>query len=178
MIPKAELHVHLEGTAPPAMIRRLAERHGVPVPDGVFADEHTFAWTDFLDFLRTYDLAASLVRTAEDYRDITYDYLSTCAREGTVYVELIASPDHADAARRALASSRACTIASGRSPGPTRSPGAATSVSPTAWSISSVSRARPPPRPMIARPTARTSTASSTPASCGNASTTTGALGR
>jgi adenosine deaminase len=98
MIPKAELHVHLEGTAPPALIRRLAERHGVAVPDGVFADEHTFAWADFLDFLNTYDLAASLVRTPEDYRDVTYEYLSQCAAEGAVYVELIASPDHADAA--------------------------------------------------------------------------------
>ena len=98
MIPKAELHVHLEGTATPAMIRRLAERHGVPVPTGVFADEDTFAWTDFLDFLNTYDMAASLIRTAEDYRDITYDYLVRCAAEGAVYVELIASPDHADAA--------------------------------------------------------------------------------
>ena len=36
--PLAELHVHLEGTAPPALIRRLAERNGIPVPDGVFAD--------------------------------------------------------------------------------------------------------------------------------------------
>jgi adenosine deaminase len=98
VIPKAELHVHLEGTAPPAMIRRLAERHGVPVPTGVFADEDTFAWTDFLDFLNTYDMAASLIRTAEDYRDITYDYLARCAADGAVYVELIASPDHADAA--------------------------------------------------------------------------------
>jgi adenosine deaminase len=98
VIPKAELHVHLEGTAPPALIRRLAARHGVPVPDGVFADEHTFAWTGFLDFLRTYDRAASLVRTGADYRDVTYDYLAQCAAEGAVYVELIASPDHADAA--------------------------------------------------------------------------------
>jgi adenosine deaminase len=98
LIPKAELHVHLEGTAPPALIRRLAERHGMPVPAGVFADEDTFAWTDFLDFLNTYDLAASLVRTPDDYRDVTYEYLSSCAAEGAVYVELIASPDHADAA--------------------------------------------------------------------------------
>jgi adenosine deaminase len=98
VIPKAELHVHLEGTAPPSLIRRLAERHGARVPAGVFADEDTFAWTDFLDFLNTYDLAASVVRTPEDYRDVTYEYLTQCAGEGTVYVELIASPDHADAA--------------------------------------------------------------------------------
>ena len=38
-VPKAELHVHLEGTAPPALIRRLAERNGLPVPEGVFASD-------------------------------------------------------------------------------------------------------------------------------------------
>jgi adenosine deaminase len=97
MTPKAELHVHLEGTAPPALIRRLAARNGVSIPDGLFADDETFAWTDFLGFLRTYDLAASVIRTAEDYRDVTYEYLASCAAEGAVYVELIASPDHAEA---------------------------------------------------------------------------------
>jgi adenosine deaminase len=97
VIPKAELHVHLEGTAPPALIRRLAARHGTAVPDGVFQDEHTFRWDGFLGFLRTYDLAASVIRTPEDYRDVTYEYLSACASEGAVYVELIASPDHAAA---------------------------------------------------------------------------------
>jgi len=97
MIPKAELHVHLEGTAPPSLVRRLAQRNGIPLPGGLFADEDTFRWTDFLDFLRTYDLAASVIRTAEDYRDVTYEYLASCAAEGCVYVELIASPGHADA---------------------------------------------------------------------------------
>src|SRR4051794_2996233 len=97
MPPLAELHVHLEGTAPPALIRRLAERNGTPVPEGVFACPDRFAWVDFLDFLRTYDLAASVIRTAEDYRDITYAYLTSCAAEGAIYVELIASPDHAAA---------------------------------------------------------------------------------
>jgi len=96
-VPKAELHVHLEGTAPPALVRRLAERNGVAVPEGTFASEDRFAWRDFLDFLDTYDKAASVIRTARDYRDITYEYLSSCAREGAVYVELIASPDHAAA---------------------------------------------------------------------------------
>ena len=93
-IPKAELHVHLEGTARPALVRKIAERNGLSLPAGLMRDEDTFAWTDFLDFLRSYDLAASVIRTGEDYRDITYEYLASCAAEGAVYVELIASLDH------------------------------------------------------------------------------------
>src|SRR3954466_2631307 len=95
MVPKAELHVHLEGTAPPHLIRRIADRNGLKVPDGVFATPDRFAWRDFLDFLQTYDMAASVIRTAADYRDITHEYLSACAADGAIYVELIASPDHA-----------------------------------------------------------------------------------
>jgi adenosine deaminase len=87
--------VHLEGTAPPDLIRRLAERNGMPVPEGVFASPQRFAYTDFLDFLKTYDLAASVIRTGDDYRDVTYEYLAGCAGEGAIYVELTASPDHA-----------------------------------------------------------------------------------
>jgi adenosine deaminase len=95
VIPKAELHVHLEGTAPPDLVRRLAERNGLPVPEGLFDGPNRFAYTDFLDFLRAYDRAASVIRTAEDYRDVVYEYLAGCAREGAIYVELTASPDHA-----------------------------------------------------------------------------------
>ncbi|WP_354701258.1 Adenine deaminase [Paraconexibacter sp. AEG42_29] len=96
-VPKAELHVHLEGTARPDLIRRLAARNKVAIPDGTFEDEDTFRWRDFLDFLNTYDLAASVIRTAADYRDVVYEYLVACAAEGTRYVELISSPDHARA---------------------------------------------------------------------------------
>jgi len=94
-VPKAELHVHLEGTAPPGLIRRLADRNGLPVPDGLLESDDRFRYTDFLDFLHTYDLAASVIRTGDDYRDIVHEYLASCAREGAVYVELTASPDHA-----------------------------------------------------------------------------------
>src|SRR5918999_2507742 len=95
LIAKAELHVHLEGTAPPALIRTLAERNGLPVPEGVFDGPDRFAYTDFLDFLGTYDRAAGVIRTAEDYRDVTYEYLASCALDGAIYVELIVSPQHA-----------------------------------------------------------------------------------
>jgi adenosine deaminase len=94
-VPQIELHVHLEGTAPPELVRRLAERNGVELPAGLLADDGRFHYTDFLHFLRTYDLAASVIRTGEDYRDITYEYLSDCATGGAIYVELTASPDHA-----------------------------------------------------------------------------------
>jgi adenosine deaminase len=93
-VPKAELHVHLEGTATPKLVRRIAERNGLDVPQGVFAAPDRFAWRDFLDFLDTYNLVCSVIRTGEDYRDITYEYLAGCARDGAIYVELTASIDH------------------------------------------------------------------------------------
>jgi adenosine deaminase len=94
-IPKAELHVHLEGTATPQLIRRLAARNGIALPEErLFRADGTFAWNDFLHFLESYDIAAGAIRTAQDYRDITYEYLAACAAEGAIYVELIASLDH------------------------------------------------------------------------------------
>jgi adenosine deaminase len=95
VIPKAELHVHLEGTAPPELIGRIAQRNGLTVPQGLLGDDERFTFTDFLDFLAAYDRAASVIRTGEDYRDITYEYLRACANEGAIYVELTCSPDHA-----------------------------------------------------------------------------------
>jgi adenosine deaminase len=94
MLPKAELHVHLEGTATPDLVRRIADRNGLEVPEGVFAAPDRFAWRDFLDFLNTYNMVCSVIRTGEDYRDITYEYLAGCARDGAIYVELTASIDH------------------------------------------------------------------------------------
>src|ERR1700750_100891 len=91
----AELHVHLEGTAPPELIRRLAKRNGMTVPEGVFDGPDRFKWLDSVDFLVTYDRAATVIKTAEDYRDVTYEYLLSCAQQGAIYVELLVSPDHA-----------------------------------------------------------------------------------
>src|SRR6201996_9119930 len=94
-VAKAELHVHLEGTAPPELVARIATRNGVDLPEQLLGTDGRFRYTDFLDFLRTYDLAASVIRTGQDYRDITYEYLGACAAGGAIYVELTASPDHA-----------------------------------------------------------------------------------
>jgi adenosine deaminase len=94
-VAKAELHVHLEGTAPPELVTRIAARNGVDLPERLLGTDGRFRYTDFLDFLAAYDLAASVIRTRQDYRDITYEYLCSCADGGAIYVELTASPDHA-----------------------------------------------------------------------------------
>jgi adenosine deaminase len=95
MIPKAEIHVHLEGTTPPDLVRRLGERNGISLPPDLFHEDGTFHWRDFIHFLEVYDAASSVIRTSEDYRDVTYEYLAACAAEGAVYVEVMSSPDHA-----------------------------------------------------------------------------------
>lgn len=95
MVPKAELHVHLDGTASPEQIARIAERNGVELPDGMLDEDGHFQYTDFLHFLRTYDLAASVLRKPDDYRDIAYDYLANVARDGCIYVEFTCSTAHA-----------------------------------------------------------------------------------
>jgi adenosine deaminase len=95
MIPKAELHVHLEGAAPPALMRRIARRNGLDIPLELVGDDDRYAWKDFLHFLELYDKAVGLIRTVEDYREIVYEYLVSCADQGAIYVELTASPDHA-----------------------------------------------------------------------------------
>ncbi|MCZ4282676.1 adenosine deaminase [Kiloniella laminariae] len=95
MVLKAEIHSHLEGTASPALVRKLASRHGMTLPDNLFTSDDNFRWTTFLEFLKAYDMASAVIRVPEDYRDVTYDYLKRCAAEDTLYVEVMSSPDHA-----------------------------------------------------------------------------------
>ncbi len=95
-LPKAELHVHLEGSVSPALARKLAKRHQLSFPEQeLLKDEHTYAWKDFLDFLKVYDVVSAFIRTPEDYHDVVYDYLMQSAQAGVIYTELMPSPDHA-----------------------------------------------------------------------------------
>ena len=94
-IPKAELHLHLEGSMKPSLVRQLAKRNGIVVPETLFAPDETYIWKDFLDFLSTYDKVTAVLKNKHDYRDMTYAYLAECVRANTVYAELLYSSDHA-----------------------------------------------------------------------------------
>ncbi len=94
---KAELHVHLEGTISPELAAKLAKRNKLPIPPNLIAaDGQSYISNGFLDFLKVYDTLAALIKTPEDYYDITYDYLKNSAAENVIYVEMMYSPDHAE----------------------------------------------------------------------------------
>ena len=63
MIPKAELHCHLEGSVSPDLARALGQRNGVAFPDGMFDGHGHFVWRDFLSFLDAYDRVCLAVVT-------------------------------------------------------------------------------------------------------------------
>ncbi|HIL43219.1 MAG TPA: adenosine deaminase [Gammaproteobacteria bacterium] len=96
-IPKVELHSHLEGTIPPVLVRKIAKRNKIKLKDDLFTAKDSFAWSDFVAFLKAYDEASFCLRKSIDYEDITYEYYKSCAIEGTIYAETFISPDHADA---------------------------------------------------------------------------------
>ncbi|WP_415713997.1 adenosine deaminase [Roseibium sp.] len=96
-VPKAELHCHIEGAAPPTLVRSLAEQHGVDV-SGVLDGNGKYIWSDFTTFLKAYDVASSVFKTPADYSLLSEAYFRMLAAEGAIYGEIFVSPDHAQAA--------------------------------------------------------------------------------
>ena len=94
-MPKVELHSHLEGTIQPSLVKKIAKRNNIKLRDSLFTPQGGFAWDNFVTFLKAYDEVSSCLKYSKDYRDITYDYLKSCALEGTIYAETFISPDHA-----------------------------------------------------------------------------------
>ncbi len=94
-VPIAELHCHIEATVAPEDARRLAERHKLDI-SSVFNENGAYRWTTFNEFLHVYDAVSEVVRTPEDYFEITAHYFERMAAKGMIYGELIVSPAHAE----------------------------------------------------------------------------------
>jgi adenosine deaminase len=90
-VPKAELHLHLEGAVSAATFAELAVQNGVALPDGKPTTE-LYSYGNLLDFLKVYDLVCASVRSAADFSRITFEALERCALAGARYVELFFSP--------------------------------------------------------------------------------------
>lgn len=92
-MPKAELHVHIEGTLEPGLAFTLARRNGITLP---YADEAALAaaynFDSLQSFLDLYYACADVLRTADDFRDLMLAYLERAAADNVVHAEIFFDP--------------------------------------------------------------------------------------
>ncbi len=97
-LPKAELHMHLEGSLEPELLFALAERNKVALP---WADVETlrsaYAFNNLQEFLDLYYQGADVLRTEQDFYDLTWAYLQRCKAQNVIHTEPFFDPQtHTD----------------------------------------------------------------------------------
>ena len=92
-LPKAELHLHIEGTLEPEMMFELARRNGVPLPyDSVEATRAAYAFTDLQSFLDIYYAGAAVLIHEQDFFELAMAYFERAKADGVVHAELFFDP--------------------------------------------------------------------------------------
>ena len=92
-MPKAELHIHIEGSLEPEMIFQLAQRNGVSLPyASVEALRAAYAFTDLQSFLDIYYAGASVLLQERDLYDMAWAYFEKAATDHVVHAELFFDP--------------------------------------------------------------------------------------
>ena len=92
-MPKAELHVHLEGTLEPELLFELAERNGVELPYATPAQVvEAYDFYDLPSFLAIYYKAMEVLCTEQDFYDLAMAYFTKAAAQNVVYVEPFFDP--------------------------------------------------------------------------------------
>jgi adenosine deaminase len=92
-LPKAELHLHIEGTLEPEMMLELAGRNGVelPYPD-IDSVREAYRFTDLQSFLDVYYAGAAALCTTQDFHDLMGAYLARAHADGVVRAEIFFDP--------------------------------------------------------------------------------------
>ncbi len=92
-LPKAELHLHLEGSLEPEMLMRLARKNDVEIPfSSVEEVQAAYRFGSLQDFLDIYYQGMAVLRGAEDFHDLTLAYLTRIAADGAVHAEVFFDP--------------------------------------------------------------------------------------
>jgi adenine deaminase len=93
VLPKAELHIHIEGSLEPELIFALAKRNGVALPyDSVQALRDAYAFTDLQSFLDIYYAGASVLLHEADFYDMAWAYFERAKADNVVHAELFFDP--------------------------------------------------------------------------------------
>jgi adenosine deaminase len=92
-LPKAELHVHIEGSLEPELMFALARRNGVALPyASVEAVRAAYAFSNLQDFLDIYYAGAAVLLTRADFHDLAMAYFDRAAADGVVHAEIMFDP--------------------------------------------------------------------------------------
>ncbi|HEY0615636.1 MAG TPA: adenosine deaminase [Candidatus Elarobacter sp.] len=92
-LPKAELHLHIEGTFEPELVFALAERNRVAVPwPDVEALRRAYEFTDLQSFLNLYYAAMNVLRTEADFAELAAGYFERAREQGVVHAEIFFDP--------------------------------------------------------------------------------------
>ncbi|HSW18500.1 MAG TPA: adenosine deaminase [Ramlibacter sp.] len=92
-MPKAELHIHIEGSLEPELIFSLAQRNGLTLPYASVEDlRRAYAFTNLQSFLDIYYAGASVLLTSLDFYDMAWAYLRRAQADNVVHAELFFDP--------------------------------------------------------------------------------------
>ncbi|MEE9415848.1 MAG: adenosine deaminase [Acidimicrobiales bacterium] len=92
-LPKAELHLHIEGSLEPELLFELAERNGISLPySDVEAVRAAYSFSDLQSFLDIYYQGASVLRTEQDFHDLMAAYLQRAHADGVRRTEIFFDP--------------------------------------------------------------------------------------
>ncbi|MDO8304532.1 adenosine deaminase [Herminiimonas sp.] len=92
-MPKAELHIHIEGSLEPELIFALAQRNGLTLAyPSIAALRAAYAFTDLQSFLDIYYAGASVLLTEQDFYDMTWAYLERAHADHVLHAELFFDP--------------------------------------------------------------------------------------
>ena len=92
-LPKAELHLHIEGTFEPELMFELAARNNITLPfESVEALHKAYDFSQLQDFLDIYYQGMNVLRTEQDFYDLTWAYLEKVNAENVRHVEIFFDP--------------------------------------------------------------------------------------
>src|SRR5438067_3483255 len=97
-LPKAELHLHIEGTLEPELMFELARRNAVPLPYASVEDvRQAYVFSDLQSFLDIYYAGCRVLLKEQDFYDLTWAYLTRAAGQGVRHAEIFFDPQtHTD----------------------------------------------------------------------------------
>lgn len=92
-LPKAELHMHLEGSLEPELMFEIAHRNQIEIPYASIEDvRHAYEFSNLQEFLNIYYQAMDVLHTEQDYFDLTMAYMARCAADNVKHVEIFFDP--------------------------------------------------------------------------------------